>query len=116
MLQELINNLAFADFLHFECISEPFKALGCPGFWFNYLIVAEILLLFVVYKVIKYFLGERKLMKEFYKRQERKAMVADKEVLEKVSWKNDENFDEVAQTELATQMRSELAKTKGKSK
>lgn len=109
-LQEIINNFSFTNFLSFECIDLPFQTSSCSGFWFNYVILAEIIGLVVVYKLVTYFLNERKVFKAFNERQVRKAMVAEDEVMDQLKWKGDADFNDLDQGELSQKMRNELAK------
>ena len=70
------------------------------------------LCLAVLLYAIRNILRNRAELKAYEKRKIARAKVADADIMEKVRWQPDDNFDEIGQSDLAEKMRQQLKKDK----
>jgi len=98
------------NFLNFDCFNSPFHASGCQAFWFNSLLIFSGFCTLVIILLLTSYCRERSLINAFNERMKRKGMIADDDVLNKVKWKSDAEFDEFGLSELSQKMRDELSK------
>jgi lipopolysaccharide export LptBFGC system permease protein LptF len=95
-----------------SCATLPIKTHGCAQFWVACYLVVVCLCLAIFLYAIRNILHDKAALKAYEKRKIERAKIANADVMEKVRWQPDDDFDEIEQSNLAEKMRQQLNKDK----